>query len=176
MVQATSEFRARLSEKDIVARIYFHTNDRRLDRQDRAVLGKVAKNIKSELAIGKVPELWLVAETDRQGDAAYNQKLSDRRLKAVAEHLGRLLAGERSFTHVWAYSAGEGLAAAGRYARKDGTADADRRRVLIFAREPMFRIDGKRLDHKRYELRRGFVRQSPPAEVKLDQLPGGFEW
>ena len=176
MVQARSEFEGRVSDKGVVAGIYFRTNDRRLDRQDRRVLGRVAKDVKIELAIGKVPELWLVAETDRQGDEAYNQKLSDLRLKVVAEHLGKLLAGERSFTHVWAFSAGESVAAGSRYSGKDGTADAYRRRVLIFAREPMFRIDGKRLDHKRYELRRGFVRQSPPAEIKMDQLPGGFEW
>jgi len=95
-------------QQDLIGMIYFSTNDRALDRNDLDVLHKLSTFVTTELAHDRPVVLSLVGMADARGRASYNKWLSEQRVKAVANRLGRLTRIDRPyFTGVWAAAIGE---------------------------------------------------------------------
>lgn len=162
------------------ASIFFATNDKSLDDQDRFVIKQIALFLKGELAQGKTPELTLIGSSDHRGSTKLNQYLSDRRLEAVTSLLAHELHDEPRFKYVWAASVGELLDARinkGKHA-KDKNSLAGHRVVLVHpGKHVLSGLREKRPDLfanlpriKRYELGRGFVKATPPAEIMQELL------
>ena len=96
--------------RNLIAKLFFRTNERILDRNDIEVLHRLASYVVQELAHGRTVELSLVGKADYRGRATYNKWLSEQRAKAVAERLGRFVGQHPNFTCVWLAGLGEELA------------------------------------------------------------------
>ncbi|MEJ2463144.1 MAG: OmpA family protein [Candidatus Thiodiazotropha sp.] len=68
----------------VLQNVQFQTNSNVLTADSKAVLDKVADSIKAR---GDITSLTVIGHTDSMGAAEYNQSLSERRAKAVADYL-----------------------------------------------------------------------------------------
>ena len=160
-----------------IAQIFFGTNDRSLDRRDRAVIQEVAMMTISELGKGKPVELTLLAECDSRGSEAYNRWLSDQRLKVVADSLARAPLLYRMLNWVWGVSAGEELYFA---KSQDRNRLARHRCVSIFWGNIEADLSLLRQVHRldnlpepaRYDMKKGFAQRISPAMVRHERLCG----
>ena len=71
-----------------IAQIYFATNDRSLDANDRQVLNKLSHQLMGLKRDGFSLKLAIVGHTDSRGSAVYNAQLAQTRANAVAQYLG----------------------------------------------------------------------------------------
>ncbi len=68
----------------VLQNVQFQTNSNVLTADSKAVLDKVADSIKAR---GDITSITVIGHTDAMGAADYNQGLSERRAKAVADYL-----------------------------------------------------------------------------------------
>ncbi|MES9838835.1 MAG: OmpA family protein, partial [Candidatus Thiodiazotropha sp.] len=69
----------------VLQNVQFELNSDRISGEYTSVLNKVADSLKARADIKSID---VIGHTDSTGSAAYNQTLSKRRAKAVAEYLG----------------------------------------------------------------------------------------
>ncbi|MBT3064532.1 MAG: OmpA family protein [Candidatus Thiodiazotropha sp.] len=69
----------------VLQNVQFELNSDRISGEYTSVLNKVADSLKARADIKSID---VIGHTDSTGSAAYNQTLSERRAKAVAEYLG----------------------------------------------------------------------------------------
>jgi hypothetical protein len=150
--------------QNMIGTIYFRTNERTLDQHDREVLNKLATFVKQELTHGTSVELSLVGKADYRGRASHNKWLSEQRVKAVAERLGRLAGNHWDFTGVWAATIGEEQSVQGR----DRMLNAIDRAVHIWWGKPKMHIMPKL---RRYIFGKGYLDQMKPSDRLIDLSP-----
>jgi OOP family OmpA-OmpF porin len=68
----------------VLENVQFETNSNQLTAESKAVLDQVADSIKAR---SDITSLMVIGHTDSMGAADYNQSLSERRAKAVADYL-----------------------------------------------------------------------------------------
>ena len=68
----------------VLKNVNFETNSGTLTADSRATLDQVAASIKAR---GDIKSIEVIGHTDSMGAAAYNQQLSEKRAKAVADYL-----------------------------------------------------------------------------------------
>lgn len=68
----------------VLQNVQFKLNSGELTAESQATLDKIAASLKAR---GDITSVLVIGHTDASGDAAYNQNLSEKRAKAVADYL-----------------------------------------------------------------------------------------
>jgi hypothetical protein len=114
---------------NVIAEIYFDTDDDKLDTQDVQTLETIASEL-SVILLGQRVELTFIGHADHRGSRTYNEKLGQRRAESVRQFFEHRLGRFSSYSSWKVVSRGETVAAQGDVSKRRMAQD---RRVDIIS-------------------------------------------